>query len=429
LERRRALRGDYHPPADKSITHRALLLSAIAEGTSTISNPLSTGDCLSTLKALKTLGVSISVNRRHWTVRGGRLQKPKSRIDCENSGTTMRLLAGILSSQNFDSILVGDRSLSKRPMKRILDPLRSMGAKLSAREGLFAPLKISGSKNLKPVKIKIPVASAQVKSSILLAGLSAKGTTTVIEPTKSRDHTERMLSKLGAKIHFSPEGRQDVPNLVSIHGPQVLKSFHLKVPGDFSSAAFFIAGAAILPDSRLIVRNVSLNPTRIGFLKVLERMGSDIRCIRLKSKNFEPVGDIEIRTRSLKATKVTAGEVPLMIDELPILAVVASQARGKTVIRGAGELRVKETDRISAVASELGKLGARITELSDGFIIEGPTPLRGAVCKTFGDHRIAMALAIAGLIAKGITTIQGFSCIDVSYPNFLNDLNALQRSV
>lgn len=434
----KTIRGIYHPPPDKSITHRALFLAALARGTSVIRNPLATGDCLSTLKALQKLGVSIRKRPGVWTVTGrkGGVQtrpyKPRGVIDCGNSGTTIRLLTGILSSRNISAILSGDSSLRKRPMRRVIEPLRKMGAKISARQDNFAPIRIenrTGRFETRPylhgITWRMRVASAQVKSAILLAGLFTKGKTTVTEPSRSRDHTERMLKSMGAKIEFSRTGALNKPNRVSISGGGELKGIHLTVPGDFSSAAFFISAALIVPGSHLFIKNVNLNFTRIGFLIVLKKMGARFRLRNITTQGGEPVGEIEVKYSRLKGVQVSKDEIPSMIDEIPILAIVASQAQGKTIVSGAEELRVKESDRLAAIVSELSKMGAQIKERKDGFIIQGPCVLRGASCDSFGDHRMAMSLAVAGLVSKGKISIKDFGCTRVSYPNFLNDLSKL----
>ena len=347
------------------------------------------------------------------------------KIDCGNSGTTLRLLTGILSSLNIPATLSGDASLRKRPMKRVIEPLRKMGAPISARQDNFAPICMGcrGGFQTRPYLLRgitwrMNVASAQVKSAILLAGLAAEGDTTVIEPSKSRDHTERMLKGMGVRI-------QVAGNRVTIPGGQVLRPFKFTVPGDFSSAAFLLAAATIVPGSKVLIRGVNLNPTRTGLLSVLKRMGAKIRTLNIQLKNFEPVGDLEVGYSNLKGTSVSGHEIPLLIDEIPILAVLATQARGKTIVSQAGELRVKESDRISAIVSQLKRLGACVQEKKAGFIIEGPSVLRGASCDSFGDHRMAMALAVAGLITKGKISIKDFDCTRVSYPNFLKDLKSL----
>ena len=427
----KTLRGVYRPPPDKSITHRALFFAALAKGTSVIRNPLSTGDCISTLKALQKLGISIKKGRGTWTVtgRGGfqtRPHKPGAVVDCGNSGTTLRLLMGILASRGVPAVLSGDASLKKRPMKRVIEPLRKMGADISARKDDYAPVRIRRGGQIKGITWRMPVASAQVKSALLLAGLAADGETTVIEPSKSRDHTERMMKGMGVPIKISG-------NTVTIRKggfktrPYILRPFNLTVPGDFSSAAFIIAAAAVVPGSKVIVRGVNLNPTRTGFLSVLKEMGAKIRVLNTKTRYFEPVGDLEVSHSNLRSVTVSGSRIPLLIDEIPILAVVASQAGGRTAVSGAGELRVKESDRIKAIVSQLKRMGVRIEEKRDGFIIQGPCVLRGASCDSFGDHRMAMALAVAGLAARGRTAIKGFGCARVSYPGFIKDLKSLSR--
>lgn len=433
----KTLRGIYRPPPDKSITHRALFLAALARGTSVIKNPLSTGDCLSTLNALQKLGISIRKGRGMWTIigtggfAGGGFKTRRYRIDCGNSGTTIRLLTGILSSRNISAILSGDSSLRKRPMRRVIEPLRKMGAKISARQDNFAPIRIHMRRGgrMKGITWRMSVASAQVKSALLLAGLAAEGETTVIEPSKSRDHTERMLKGMGAPVAVKGNrvmirrGDKRTGGLQT--RPYILRPFDFTVPGDFSSAAFIIAAALIVPGSNVLIRGVNLNPTRTGFLSVLKKMRAKIKVLNTKLKYFELVGDIEVCYSNLKGASISGSQIPLLIDEIPILAVLASQAHGKTAVSGAGELRVKESDRLAAIASELSKMGARIKEKKDGFVIHGPCALRGAACDSFGDHRMAMALAVAGLVAQGKTSIKDFDCTRVSYPGFLHDLSKL----
>ncbi len=419
--------GEFTPPPDKSITHRAIILASLSPKKSIIKNPLLSGDCLSTLNAFRKLGVPIEQRGNELFVSEGKrslfsplreLKAPVSPIDCENSGTTMRLLAGVLAAQNFESELVGDSSLSRRPMRRVLEPLRQMGAAISAREDNFAPLKIKGNPHLKPISWKSPVASAQVKSAILLAALFPRGKTTVIEPEKSRDHTERMLKSSGAGIQIKG-------NRVVLEGPGSLKGLHVKIPGDCSSAAFFLAAAALVSGSRLAIRDVNLNPTRTGFLSLLKRMKAKINLSSIKEALGEPLGNIKMTPSSLNAVQISKKDIPSLIDEIPILAVLATQAKGKTVISGAEELRVKESDRIHSVVTELKKMGACIQEKKDGMVIEGPTPLKGTKVKSYGDHRMAMSLAIAGLIAEGATEIEDFDCVKISFPNFLPQLKRL----
>lgn len=430
--------GTLVPPPDKSITHRAIFLSALSCKKSVIRNPLLSSDCLSTIHCLRKLGVPIKISKETVKIPAGKkspwsnfrmLHKPNSDLDCGNSGTTMRMLCGVLAAQPFECRLVGDSSLSQRPMQRVTEPLSQMGAKIQARKNNFAPLIIHGNPFLKPIIYRTPVASAQVKSAILLAGLFCKGKTTVEEPVRSRDHTERMLQELGIPVLLSSPRREEDgskgSNKVSVWGGGSLVGLNLTIPGDFSSASFFIAAALLIPNSELLIKNVNLNPTRTGLLKVLRRMGAKIKIENLKKIYGEPAGNLRVQSSVLKSVSVSGKEIPSLIDEVPILSVLLTQSKGKSKISGVEELRVKESDRIAAICSQLKKMGAKIKETRDGMRIEGPTPLRGAKVNSFGDHRIAMSLAIAGLIAQGKTEIAGFDSVRISYPNFLTDLKKL----
>lgn len=406
-------------PGDKSISHRAAMFAGLAEGTTVIEGFLPSEDCLCTVKAMQALGAEmqpleevegIGLVKLAITGRGARLKAPAHPIDCGNSGTTTRLLCGILAGQNFTTELYGDPSLSKRPMKRVADPLGQMGALVEGQgEKICAPLKVTGG-HLKPLHYKLPVASAQVKSAVLLAGLFAPGKTTVVEPVATRNHTERLFSHFG--IQWVREG-----DAVSVTGPQQPQARDIVVPGDISSAAFWLVAIAATPGAQITIRNVGLNPTRTGILDVLRRMGAQVTCSELQSEG-EPRGDIMVTGGKLNATVIGGAEIPNVIDELPILAVAGALARGTTLIRDAEELRVKETDRIAAVAHNLRHMGVKVTERPDGMEIEGGGHLHGAVLPCFGDHRIAMAFAIAGLFAEGTTTIEGTECIATSYPGF-----------
>lgn len=410
----RPFRGRIKVPGDKSISHRAVMLGALAEGETTISGFLPGADCLSTIDCFRKLGVKVEqsgdlvrVFGRGWYG----LQEPTETLNVGNSGTTIRLLAGILATQPFHCVLEGDHSIAKRPMKRIVDPLRQMGAQIDGRNGgEYTPLSIRGG-TLKGVEFHSPIASAQVKSAVLLAGLQAEGQTTVIEPIPTRDHTERMLRAFGAEVF------QDGCS-VTVTGGQRLFGRHITVPGDLSSAAFLIAAALLVPDSTLIVEGVGINPTRTGIFDVLKAMGASISVENQRTVNEEPIGDIVITSSSLRGTVVEGEIIPRLIDEIPILAVLATQAEGITIIRNAEELRVKESNRIEAMASQLKKMGASITPLEDGLMIEGGTPLCGAVVDSLGDHRVGMALAIAGLVAKGETEILQADAFQVSFPGF-----------
>jgi 3-phosphoshikimate 1-carboxyvinyltransferase len=411
-------------PGDKSISHRALMFSALSNGPCEITGFLASEDCLATMNALAAMGVEIEQlgsGGTHIRVHGcrGEFKDPGRPIDCGNSGTTMRLLAGILASKPFEVTLTGDESLSKRPMNRIAIPLERMGARIKGQgDRCTPPLKVTGRSKLTAIHYDSPVASAQVKSAILLAGLAAEGRTSVSEPYPSRDHTERMLNYLLVKN--VREG-----NTVSIWGGQVPESRDIQVPGDISSAAFWIVAAAARKGARLMIHNVGLNPTRIGVLKVMSRMGAKI-VERIDESGCEPMGSIEITGSGLKATGIGGAEIPTLIDEIPVLAVAAALAEGKTVIRDAQELRVKESDRISAVAESLRRMGVTVDEFADGMEITGGAPLKGAEIPSLGDHRIAMAFAIAGLFAEGETVIRDVECIETSYPGFIRELEQLQ---
>lgn len=427
-------------PGDKSISHRAIMFSALSNGTCEITGFLPSGDCLSTAAAFRAMGVKIeflNADDTPWTldedqplgphrviVHGGglHLAAPSGPVDCGNSGTTMRLLSGILAGQNFTTTLTGDESLSKRPMKRVTEPLSLMGAKFDATGAKETPpLTVHGTQNLRAISYTLPMASAQVKSAILLAGLYTDGKTTVIEPEITRNHTETMLA------HFRVKTVRD-DKAISIYGGQVPESRDFHVPGDISSAAFWLVAAAIQPGSELIIKGVGLNPTRTGILKVLIRMGAQIAEDILTGADGEPCGTLTIRGGGLKGTIIEGGEIPNVIDELPILAVAAALAHGKTIIRDAKELRVKETDRISAVVENLKHFGVEVRELFDGMEITGSAgqPLRGGKVTSFGDHRIAMAFSIAGLFSEGESVISDVECVNTSYPGFADHLALFQ---
>ncbi len=426
IRRAPAIHTEITVPGDKSISHRAILLAALTNGPCVIRGFLPGEDCLSTVGAMRALGVSIEIQDETTVlVRGTRgvFKAPAGDIDCGNSGTTMRLLSGLLAAQPFETRLVGDASLSKRPMKRVIEPLTQMGAKFVAEGGDGRPpLKVKGAK-LRSIQYASPVSSAQVKSAILLAGLFAEGKTTVTEPSQSRDHTERMLE------YFLVRPQKNGLS-TSIRGGQTPESRDFEVPGDISSAAFWLVAAAANPDSKILVRKVGLNQTRTGVLGVLLRMGAHVREI-VENEEAEPMGTVELRGARLKGTVIEGKEIPNVIDELPILAVAGALAEGLTVIRDAKELRVKETDRIAAIATNLRAMGAEVQETEDGMEIQGGKPLRGATVDSFGDHRIAMAFAIAGLFAEGETVITGTGCVATSYPGFeaqLQELIKEQRS-
>ncbi len=416
------LRGEIILPGDKSITHRAIIFSSIAEGKSHLKGVQRGRDCLATLKCMEEMGVPIREEGKQIIIEGVGLEglsEPEDVLNCENSGTTMRLLAGLLAGQSFYSVLSGDEYLRRRPMRRIVKPLREMGAKIEGREkGKFPPLTIVGGE-LKGINYLSPLASAQVKSCLLLAGMYAKGKTSVRESYKSRDHTERIMQYLGIPVKVRGlEVQIEGKNKRSFKG----KSFY--IPGDISAGAFFMGAAVSLPGSRIKLSNVGLNPTRRGFLDVLISMGAEIKISNLEKVCGEEVGDVEIRGgNNLKGVVVQGEMIPRLIDEIPIITVVSCFAQGKTLIKDAGELRVKETDRIKATVSELRKMGADIEERKDGMLIRGGKKLKGALVKSWADHRIAMALTIAGLCCKGETTIVDTQCIDTSFPDFQKTLN------
>jgi len=422
LEKVNKLKGNIFVPGDKSISHRSLILGSIAQGETRIYNFLNSLDCLNTLECMRALGVEIkSVSNDSLTIKGKGLyglQESKVILDVGNSGTTIRLLTGLLSGQNFYSVLNGDNSIKKRPMKRVIQPLRLMGAEIWGREdGHFAPLSIKGSQ-LNRFQYTLPVASAQVKSALLLAGLYTTGETVISEPLSSRDHTERMLEIMQADIKIAPPE-------IKIKGGTELKSTDIFIPGDISSAAYFIAAASILRDSQIIIKQVGVNPTRTGVIEILKKMGTKIDILDYQIKSNEPRADLKIEYSELKGIEIKEEIVPLLIDELPLIAVVATQAHGKTLVSGARELRVKESDRIKAIVSELKKMGADIEEKEDGFVVNGPTSLQGAVCESYHDHRIAMSLVVAALLAEGKTVIRNSECIDISFPGFEKILQKL----
>ncbi|WP_372519345.1 3-phosphoshikimate 1-carboxyvinyltransferase [Candidatus Ruminimicrobiellum ovillum] len=415
------LNGTITVPADKSITHRAIMLSSLATGKSYINNYLKSDDCLMTMNAFKQMGVNIEQAENSLTITGAGingLKNPVKEIYAGNSGTTTRLLSGVLAGQKFSSTITGDASLSKRPMKRIIEPLSLMGANITAKENNFLPMTISPKENLKAISYTSPVASAQVKSCILFAGLYADGTTTVTEPIKSRDHSERMFKTFGADI--SVDGLS-----VSVKKCNGLYAQEVTVPCDISSAAFFIVAGLIVPNSNIKILNVNINKTRDGILTVLKSMGAAIVLDNVRTVSGEDVADIEIKTSKLNSTSFGKEIVPSLIDEIPIIVLAATQAEGQTVISGAKELKVKESDRIHSVASQLNKMGADIKETDDGFIINGPTKLKGATVDSFDDHRIAMMLSIAGLTAEGETEILNSDCVKISFANFYEVLKKI----
>ena len=417
-----AVKGSITIPGDKSISHRALMLGAIAEGETIIEGLLLGEDPRSTAACFRSMGAEISeLNSQRVTVKGvglGNLQEPEDILDAGNSGTTIRLMLGLLASHPDRLFTVtGDGSLRSRPMSRVVKPLTQMGANIWGRKGnSLAPLAVKG-QQLKPTHYHSPIASAQVKSCILLAGLMVDGKTTVTEPALSRDHSERMLQAFGATLDIDPE-----TNSVTLTGQPTLQGQKVIVPGDISSAAFWLVAGAIVPGSDLLITNVGVNPTRTGILEALEMMEADIEPVNERTVAGEPVADLRVKHSKLVACEISGDLIPRLIDEIPILAVAAAFAEGKTVIKDAAELRVKESDRISAMATELGKMGADISELSDGLEIVGGKDLKGAEVDSFSDHRIAMSLAIAALAASGQTTVHRAEAASISYPSFFDTL-------
>ncbi|VDH01684.1 3-phosphoshikimate 1-carboxyvinyltransferase 1 [Lysinibacillus sphaericus] len=419
-----ALNGTLQVPGDKSISHRAVMLGAIAKGTTTISGFLAGEDCLSTIRIFSQLGVNIERSGTNVTVKSPGItawKNPNEALDAGNSGTTARLLLGILAGSQVTAEITGDRYLCKRPMRRVTTPLTEMDAKFeSDHVAGTLPLTVKGSP-LKAMSYEMPIASAQVKSALLFAGFSAEGTTVVTEKAVSRDHTERMLQQFGAKVQT--EGTS-----VSIVGGQSLQACDVKVPGDISSAAFFMCAAAMVPGSTITFKDVGLNPTRTGIVDVLKEMGAKVSIEHEVEVEGEPYGELTVETSDLRAIEISGSLIPRLIDELPVIALLATQAKGTTIIKDAEELRVKETDRIEAVCSELQKLGASIEPTPDGMRVTGPTKLKGATLSSHGDHRLGMMAAIASLVTEGPVQIEDASCINVSYPGFFEHLNSLTRS-
>lgn len=421
----RRLRGETRVPGDKSITHRAIMLAALADAPCRINGYLDGGDCRATLGVIQSLGAEIATVGEGAIVVRGRglraLQEPGDVLDCVRSGTTMRLMAGLLAGLPMFSVLSGDSQLTRRPMGRIVEPLTEMGAQIAGRKGgRLAPLAIRGG-GLHGIDYALPVASAQVKSSILLAGLSAQGATIVREPGPSRDHTERMLRARGVAVKSDGLDHRLV-------GPvDAIAAVDTAVPGDFSSASYIVAAALLVPGSLVTIRGVSVNRTRTGLLDVLRSMGADILVENLHDAGGEPIADLIVSTSGLRATAADGEVVPRMIDEFPILALLATQAQGVTHIRDAAELRVKETDRIETVVAALRALGAHIEGTPDGMVIEGPTPLTGAQIDSGGDHRLAMMAVVAGLIARGETLVTQVECISDSFPGFMPLLQGLME--
>lgn len=417
------MHGTVTVPGDKSISHRAVMLGAISEGFTEADGFLPGADCLSTIACFRKLGIEIAQEDTHVVIHGKGLHEltaPKETLDVGNSGTTMRLMSGILAGQPFVSTLDGDASIRKRPMGRVIMPLREMGAKIEgAGDGMTAPLTITG-QGLHGISYVSPVASAQVKSCVLLAGLYADGETKVTEPTRSRDHTERMLAAFGGDLRV--EG-----NEVTVQPEPHLVGQKLLVPGDISSAAYFIAAGLLVPDAEILIKNIGINPTRDGILRVARAMGGKIELVSQRDVSGEPVADLLVKSSSLHGTQISGDIIPTLIDEIPVIAVMASCAEGDTVIRDAAELRVKETDRIATVTENLSRLGIQAEPQPDGMIIHGGR-LSGGTVDSFSDHRIAMAFAVAGLVASEPVDIQEAQCVDISYPSFFRDLGGLQKS-
>jgi 3-phosphoshikimate 1-carboxyvinyltransferase len=423
LSRTQGLKGSISIPGDKSISHRSIMFGSIAEGTTTIRNFLMGADCLATIDCFRSMGIDIEVTDELVTVHGKGLHglsKPDKVLDVGNSGTTTRLISGILSGQDFDVILSGDASLNSRPMKRIMTPLNAMGADITSVNGNdCAPLSIKGS-HIRASHYDSPVASAQVKSAVLLAGLYGNGPTSVTEPAVSRNHTELMLQSFGVKVEC--EGKT-----ATIYPPEQMIGQDIIVPGDISSAAYFIVAGLITPDSEITMKHVGINPTRDGIIKVCQAMGADITLSNVEDSNGEPTADITVRTSKLHGTKIGGDIIPTLIDEIPIIALLACFADGETVIKNAEELKVKESNRIDLMVNNLKRMGADAVATEDGMIIRGGRPLHGISLNCKYDHRIAMTFSIAGINADGEMDIEDAECVDVSYPNFYETLKNLQN--
>ncbi len=419
LKKKAKILGEVIVPGDKSLSHRALIFGAISHGESRISQILRGADVMSTKSCLESMGASIIDNGEEMIVRGQGikgLKRAPSKLDCGNSGTTMRLLMGLLSGLPFDSTLIGDVSLSKRPMKRVSDPLSQMGAHFELTNEKFPPVFIHGTQ-LKATHYELPLASAQVKSAMLIAGLLAKGKTKLTGKIQSRDHTERLLPHFGVKLHLSE-------NEISIEGGQQLKGNDVLIPGDISSAAFFMVAALLCPGSEVHFKNLSLNPSRMGIVNLLKRIGADIS-IKITQEVPEPIGELVIKYSKLKSFHIQESEVASLIDEIPVLAVLATVCEGVSRVSGAEDLRAKESDRIEAVAQNLRAMGVKVDTYEDGFSIEGGQELHGAEIETFHDHRIAMAFSVASLIAEGETVIKKSEIVDISFPDFYKTLERI----
>ncbi|MFB0526595.1 MAG: 3-phosphoshikimate 1-carboxyvinyltransferase [bacterium] len=421
VKRKKRIKGEISLPGDKSISHRAIMLGSIAQGETRVKGFSDCADCGNTLNAFLRLGIEIEDHSQgELTIHGQGLKgltSAKEIIEVGNSGTTMRLLSGILAGQDFSSTITGDESLKKRPMKRIILPLREMGAKISSPDDNHPPITIVGQK-LHPIDYHSPVASAQVKSCVLLAGLYAKGRTSLTEPSPSRDHTERMLKYLGAPVEIKGK-------TIFIEGVSELEARPITIPGDISSSAFFIVACLLLENSEIRIKGIGINPTRTGIIDILKEMGADIVIENVHELCGEPLADLIVHSSNLRGTEIGGDLIPRIIDEIPVLAVAATQAEGVTEISDAQELRVKESDRIGNVVSELSKMGASIKEKEDGMVISGGRRLVGSSVNSLGDHRMAMALTIGGLIADGETTINDVACIDTSFPHFMETLKRM----
>lgn len=417
----KGLRGVIAVAPDKSISHRAVMMGSIAKGTTVIRNFLMGEDCLSTIDCFRKLGVPVEIEGSQVTVTGGGLRglkAPHELLYTGNSGTTTRLLCGLLAPQRFSSILDGDASIGKRPMNRVITPLREMGAKITATGNGFTPITIEGTE-LRGIEYELPVASAQLKSALILAGLYADGRTTITEPKPSRNHTELMINGFGGNIAAEQ-------NRITVTPAEELYGHDITVPGDISSAAFFLVAGLIVPNSEITIKNVGLNETRTGILDVLKAMGASIQ-IERSGDGIEPSGDITVRHSGLHGVEIGGDLIPRLIDELPVIAVAAAFAEGRTVIRDAEELKVKESNRIEAMACELKKAGIDVTATEDGLIIEGGNPVRGASFETYSDHRVAMSMSVLALAAEGSSIIENHQCISISYPDFFETLKAINQ--
>lgn len=414
-----SLNGDIIVPGDKSISHRSVMLAGLSQTPVVVTNFLRADDCLSTVACMKALGVKVEESDDRLVITGNGLRglkEPTDVLNAGNSGTTMRLLAGILAAQPFFSVISGDQSLCKRPMGRVINPLSQMGAVIMGRgNNKYAPLAIMPACQVRGIKYSSPVASAQIKSAVMLAGLFADGITSINEPNRSRDHTERILAAFGVPIKVSGN------NIILEPVQELMAPEALNIPGDISSAAFWMVAAAIMPNSRIVLRNVGINPTRTGILSVLKQMGANIKITNEYLSGNEPVADITVASSNLKGVDIGPELIPSLVDEIPILTVAALFADGKTTIRGAAELRVKETDRLAAISAEFNKMGGHIIETNDGLIIEPQGRLKFAKCYSYHDHRIAMALTIAGAASQGVE-IASPECVSISYPEFYDKL-------